>query len=172
MSNNPMIKKWSELKGMPVVSLAEGKKIGTWEDFYFEPATQIIYAFRVKTGLLSHKLLLVAQINTIGQDAVTIANETVLQNASSDEKLNSLPSGESLRDFKVMNMGGTLLGNVGNALIDLSASTAPRITDFELAGGLRERFSKRYETFPATQVQSYGKDVLVISEVEAQKLQS
>ncbi len=165
----PEIRKWSELHNMAVVSVHEGKKVGTCDDFYFEPGTRLIYALQVKTGLLGHKVLPAANISTFGPDAITIAGEEHLQSKHDDGKLATLPLGEILHSYKVMSAGGTVVGTLGDILIDVSTPTAPRVTEFELTRGLRERIGGKYETFRADEVVSYGHDVLVISDVEAQQ---
>jgi len=56
MDMSQSTRKWSELHGIAVVSIADGKKIGTCDDFYFDPSTQSVYALQVKTGLLGHEV--------------------------------------------------------------------------------------------------------------------
>jgi uncharacterized protein YrrD len=170
MDTSQPTRKWSELHGIAVVSLADGKKIGTCDDFYFDPVTQSVYALRVKTSLFGHKVLPVAYISTFGQDAITIASEEGLRSKSEDERVAALPSAQSLHSYKVMSASGTVVGTVGNVLLDTSTPTALKIAAFELARSLREHVSGRYPTFPATQVVRYGEDVLVISDEVVQSL--
>ena len=170
MDDTQTTRKWSELRGLAVVGLTEGKKVGTCDDFYFTPTTQNIHALSIKTGLLGHKVLLVTNIDAIGQDAITTAAEEGLQNESDDERIAALPLGQNLRSYKVMSASGTLIGTVGDILIDISTPRALRISAFELSGGLRERISGHYPTFFAAQVTSWGQDVLVIPDEVAQSL--
>ena len=171
MDNMPTTRKWSELRGLAVVTLAGGKKVGTCDDFYFVPSSQNIYALRVKTGLLARKGLLVANIEAVGQDAITTASEETLWNESEDEHIATLPPGQSLLSYKIMSASGTLVGSVGDMLIDTGSPKALRVSAFELSGGLRERISGNYPTFSAAQVTSYGQDVLIIPDEVAQSLQ-
>jgi uncharacterized protein YrrD len=171
MDNIQTTRKWSELQGLAVVTLTDGKKVGACDDFYFVPTTQNIYAFRIKTGLFGHKALLVTNINAIGQHAITIASEDALLSESEDEHLATLPLGQSLPSYKVMSASGTLVGTLGEVLIDISRPAAPLISAFELSGGLLERISGRYPTFSAAKVISYGQDVLIIPDEVAQTLQ-
>jgi len=163
-------RKWSELHGIAVISLADGKKIGTCDDFYFDPSTQSVYALQVKTSLFGHKVLPVSYLSTFGQDAITVASEEGLRSQSEDERVVALPSGQRLNAYKVMSTSGTLVGTVGNVLLDISTPTALKIAAFELARGLGERLGGRYPTFPASQVVRYGEDVLVISDEVVQSL--
>ena len=170
MENSQALRKWSALNGMAVVAIFNGKKIGTCDDFYFDVQTLRIYALRVKTGLLSHKVIPIDSVNTIGQDAITFSNEDVLRKESDDARLAKLLTGESLHKYRVMSVGGTLVGTLGDVLLDTSAPDGPRVAAFELSGGLREQLSRKYRTFAASQVVSYGHDVLVIPDEVAQSL--
>jgi uncharacterized protein YrrD len=82
----------------------------------------------------------------------------------------SVLTGESLRKYRVMSVGGTLIGTLGDVLLDTSTPNGPRVAAFELSGGLREQLSHKYPTFAASQVVSYGHDVLVIPDEVAQSL--
>jgi uncharacterized protein YrrD len=170
MENMEAMKKWSALRGIAVVSVSDGKKIGSCEDFYFEPQTQLVFGLRVKTGLLSHKVVPVASINAVGQNAITIPNEDVLHSESDLEGVANLLSGEGLKNYRVMSVGGTLVGTIGNVLLDTSTPNALRVAEFELSGGIREQLSGKYPTFAASQVASFGQDVLVIPDEVAQSL--
>jgi uncharacterized protein YrrD len=170
MENLEDLKKWSALRGMPVVTVSGGKRIGTCDDFYFEPKSGSVYALRVKTGLLSHTLVPVTSINAIGQDAITIPDEGVLREQSDAGGTATLLSAENLKNYKVMSEGGTLIGHIGTALLDISTANDLHVVAFELSGGIREKLSGKYPTFTASQVTSYGQDVLVIPEDVAQSL--
>ncbi len=170
MENLQALRKWSALRGIAVVALSNGKKIGSCDDFYFEPQTQSIFALQVKTGLLSHKVVPAASINTVGQDAITVPNEEVLRDVLDDARRATLLSGEGLRNYRVMSAGGTLVGTLGDALLDTSTPGALRVAAFEMSGGLREHISGKFPTFAASQVLNYGQDVLVIPDEVAQSL--
>jgi uncharacterized protein YrrD len=172
MDTSQSTRKWSELHGIAVISVADGKKIGTCDDFYFDPLTQSVYALQVKTSLFGHKVLPVSFLSTFGQDAITItiASEEGLRGKSEDERVATLVSGQSLHSSKVMSSSGTLVGTVGDVLLDTSTPTALKIAAFELTRNLRERLGGRHSTFPASQVVGYGEDVLVIPDEVVQSL--
>jgi uncharacterized protein YrrD len=170
MENTQTTRKWTELRGMAVVTLDDGKKVGTCDDFYFDLPTHRVYALRVRTGLLGHKVLPVSGINAIGQDAITTASGEELGDKLNDAQASNLASGQALLAYKIMSANGTLVGTIGNVLLDVSSPSAPGIAAIELAGGLRERLGGRYPSFPASMIQSYGHDVLVIPEELAQTL--
>ncbi|HVB25252.1 MAG TPA: PRC-barrel domain-containing protein [Ktedonobacteraceae bacterium] len=167
-------KKWSDLKGLAVVAIDNGSKIGTLEDFYFDPsvspAANSIRGFRVKTGMFSHRALPATAINAIGTDAVTIDNEDMLLHEKDEAEFATLPLGQSLLNYKVMSEGGTIIGTVGNVLLDITTPNLLRVYAFELSGGLRSRISGHYSTFYAQQVVRYGQDVLVIPDAVGSEL--
>jgi uncharacterized protein YrrD len=171
MNDNQANKKWSELYRMAVVTLADGKKVGTFDDFYFDPDTHTVYALRVKTGLFAHKALHVANLSGIGQDAITTKNEEMLQSESDDARLSSLPRGQNLLSYKVMSTSGNVIGTLGHVLLDISKPTALRIAAIELSGGLQERLGIRSSTLIPAQFLHYGHDVLVVPEEALQSPQ-
>jgi uncharacterized protein YrrD len=172
MENLQATKKWSDLNGLAVVALDNGKKVGSCDDFYFDLENSTIYALRVKTGMFSHKVLPVAAIHNIGQDAITTATEGKLLNEADDNHVASTAQGSKLLSYRIMSASGTVVGNVGNILLDVQTANALRIAAFELAGGILDRISGRYAEVPISQLLRYGEDVLVITDQAAQKLTS
>ena len=170
MQNNEISKKWSELQGIAIVTIDSGKKVGTLEDFFFEPQMNAVRAFFVKTGVFSHRALLVTSINGIGSDAVTFKDESMLINEKDDELIAKLPLGRTLLTYKVMSEGGTVVGSVGNIVLDVGVPANTRVTTFELTGGIRNKFSGHYPSFSSSQVVRYGQDVLVIPDAVALSL--
>ena len=162
MQNNETGKRWSELHNIAIVTIDSGKKVGTLEDFYFEPRTNSIYALYVKTGVFGHRALKSTSLNAIGTDAVTFADENNLIEEKADELLSTLPLGRALLTYRVLSEGGTVVGTVGNIVLDTSVPANLRVVAFELAGGIRNKLSGHYPTFSSTQVVRYGADVLVI----------
>lgn len=170
MQNSEYVRRWTDLRGLAVVIISEGRKAGSLEDFYFDPGTNEVYALRIKTGFFGYKALLSSFINSIGQDAITINTEEMLTEEKHDGRLPVLPLGESLLSYKVMSEKGNVVGNVGNVLLDTSRPVALHITAFELSGGLRDRLTGRYPTFSANEVVRYGEDVIVIIDQAAKRL--
>lgn len=171
MQNGESIRKWSDIKGLAVVIIDEGKKVGTVEDFYFDPQTSGVRALLIKTGFLGHRALLANAISAIGTDAITVSDESMLVEEKSDRQLPTLPFGQSLLSYRVLSEAGNVIGTVGNLLLDIGTPSALRVEAFELAGGLGARLTGHYPTFSVSRVVRYGQDVIVISNETAQALQ-
>ena len=167
-------KKWTDIQGLPAVAIDTGKKVGTLDDFYFDPQTGEIPAFLIKTSLFGRRALKASILNAIGVDALTFTEENALIKESDDDALQTKPSGKSLLNHRVLSEGGTLVGAIGNLLLDISSNppspSTARIAAFELTGGLRELFTGHYPTISADKVMRYGQDVIVISDAVAQSL--
>lgn len=170
MQNMEATKKWSELRGIALVTIESGKKEGTLDDFYFDPQTAALRALRVKTGLFGHRALLVSSINAIGVDAITFAKEDMLIDEKSDALLPNMPYGSELLNYKVLTEGGTVVGSVSDIILDVSYPTQLRIAAYELPGSLFGRLGGHHPMFAANQVVRYGRDVIVIPDAVAETL--
>ena len=106
-----MLRKWSDLNGTAVVILDDGKKVGTIDDFYFDPQTNQVPGLRVKTGLFGHKALMTNTVNGFGQDAITTASEDKLITEKENAELAALPHGTDLLSYKVMSQSGTVIAS-------------------------------------------------------------
>ena len=132
MNNNKFIRAWSDLYGLTVVTA--GKRLGTVENFYFEPETNAVRALRINTGILGYRELLASAIKAIELNTITIANEYMLVEEKTDGRLPAAISGQSLLSYKVMSEKGKLVGKVSNVLIDTSTPMTLRVVAFELGG--------------------------------------
>lgn len=156
------IKKWSDLRGLAVVTLESGAKVGNIEDFYFEPQSNMIRAFRVKTGLMSRKILASGIINGIGQNAVTIQDEGQLRNEKDENGLNQMVPAQALMSYRIMSAGGTVIGNIGEILLDITNPLEMRVDGYELSRNLLQHLGQQAKVFSSSQVNNYGQDVVVI----------
>ena len=159
MVNEPNVRKWNELRGLAVIALDTGEKLGTVEDFYFESETNAVRGFRVKTSLFSSKALPTSTISSIGRDAIVTQNAEMVIDESHDSRLKTMPLGSSLLSYKIMAENGTIVGTVGNVLINTVPPNALRVVGFELSGNLGERITSHYQTFSSNDVTRYGQDL-------------
>jgi uncharacterized protein YrrD len=172
MQNEAIIKKWSDLQGLAAITLDNGKKVGTIDNFYFDPETHVILAFLIKTGIFGQRVILTKDLTNVGTDALTFADENALVKESHDDALKLAPLGKDLLSYRILSEGGTVIGTIGNISLDVSIPATIRLVGYELAGGLRAHISGHYPSFAADQIIRYGKDVLVISDSLAQSLQA
>ena len=170
MQNTEMTKKWSELRGIALVTIETGKKEGTLDDLYFDPQTTGVRALRIKTGLFGHRALLVSSINAIGTDAITFAKEDMLIDEKDDALLSNMPFGSTLLSYKILTEGGNVVGTVSDFILEVSNPSQLHIVSYELPGNLFGRLGGHRPSFMATQVIRYGRDVMVIPDAVAESL--
>lgn len=170
MLNDPHVRKWNALRGLAVVALDTGEKLGTVEDFYFESQTNAVRGFRVKTGLFNSKALPTSTISSIGRDAIVTQNAEMVIDENHDSRLKTMPLGSTLLSYKIMGENGTVVGSVGNVLINTVPPNALRVVGFELSSNLGERITGHYQTFSSNEVTRYGQDVIVILDQVARGL--
>ncbi|HEV2656414.1 MAG TPA: PRC-barrel domain-containing protein [Ktedonobacteraceae bacterium] len=171
MQNTTATRRWSELKGLAVVTINTGQKAGTIDDFYFNSQGNSVPALRIKTSLIGHRVLLSGNINAIGVDAVTFVDPEHLIKENDDELLKTLPVGSTVLSYRVLSQGGTVIGTIGNIVLDISVPAALKVVAFELSAGIRARISGHYPTFDAAQVVQYGRDVIVVPDAIGEALQ-
>ncbi|TAK32498.1 MAG: hypothetical protein EPO21_15105 [Chloroflexota bacterium] len=128
----------TELRGRAVVSLQEAKKVGSVADVYFRPESGEIAGLSVSTGgLAAHlpggagdrKLVSESDVKAIGQDAVTIRDQSVLSRPEQMAELRQLPSADRVIGLKVVTEGGKLVGKVADIFLD---PTARRVVNYRV----------------------------------------
>jgi len=121
------------MQGMPVVALDTTLTVGIIEDFYFEPDTNAVRAFRVKRGILGFRAVPANAIAGIERDRVTVANDQMVIEEDHDRRLSQLPFGHELFSYKVVSESGAVLGTIGNILFDTQPPVALHIAAYEIA---------------------------------------
>jgi sporulation protein YlmC with PRC-barrel domain len=151
------------LKGLAVVSIADGRKLGTVHEVYVEPATRQVVSFGLRQagGLLhaaSGPPLVVdtGNVHALGSDALTVADASALREAAGGGHP-GVVSGEDLTKRKVVTEGGTYVGQVVS--VELDPATF-RLTAIEVSPG----FFRSNKQIPDAQVISLGADVVVVSD--------
>ncbi len=103
--------KLSALKGMPVVSLGDGTKVGAVRDALVDTAALRVVAL-VLEGSSGASRLPFAAVRRIGADAVMVERVELTQGATGQATTEQLRSLEELGGLKVVDGAGTYLGDV------------------------------------------------------------
>ena len=157
------IRKWSELRGLPVVIPSQGRNTGTVEDFYYKLEVNSIYALRVKSSTFGdgYRILSASAIRSIERDAVTVASDNMLIPEANSGHLLELPTGSSLLSRLVKNEDGDEVGRVGSVLVATDPPVALRIAAYQLENGRQ---------FSANEVTNYDGNVIYILNKAASRL--
>ena len=149
------------LKGIATVSIAKGEKVGAVEDIVVDTQERRVAAFKIESGGLmrkDHCYVPFGAVQSIGDDAIMIPDETVLTQSYGDRASGYLTLGK-LGDIRVVTDTGTVIGHVTTVHFDPSAG---QITEFEVGkGGIGGVFSS-HTLIGAGNVTSIGEDIMVV----------
>ena len=151
------------VKGLAVVSIADGAKVGTIDGAFLDPATKRVVGFSLASGggLLGGgepaMTIDVDEIHSLGPDAMTVDSAAAARGAQTTAAAASLVDLDELTKRKVLTEGGTLVGGVVSA--DFDEKTF-RLTQIEASPG----FFKTNKHIPIDQVTSIGNDIVVVAD--------
>ena len=152
------MKKSADILRLPVISISEGKQVGTVKDLVIDASQGAVVALVVDDGswYLGAKVLPFNAITGLGESAVT------LEAASIMILVTTLPRLEQLMSAGVKVIGARTLtrsGHMGGKVVEISIDESGRITSCEVEETIVERIQ-----IPFQQIVTFGKDVLIISE--------
>lgn len=115
-----MLKKYSEVLGLPVISARDGLKIGTLKDIVFSKDNKGILAFLMEKGSYAVKgsVILPSNLLSLGNDAIIVDNPMNLMEYRRFKKLYDIHDKNNLRGLKIFTHSGEDLGVVQDILFD------------------------------------------------------
>ena len=105
------------IKDMPVVSMADGTKIGNVQELMFDTGQLRLAALLLSAGG-SKALLPFAAVRSFGNDVITVENVSATQGTEGNAAADTFRSLKDLIGLRVINGEGTWLGDVRD--IDLA----------------------------------------------------
>lgn len=105
------------LKGMPVVSMADGAKIGTVKDVLFDPS-ELRAAGLVLVMAGGESLLPFGSVRSIGADAIMVETTTTSSGVAMQGDVEDLSRLAELVGLPILSGEGTHLGQVTDVAID------------------------------------------------------
>ena len=151
-----------QLKGLTVVSIADGEKLGAIDQVYVDPANKQVVGFALRHGggLLSPDagapdLIDVDDVHALGPDAVTLSGKQAIRGDQTRARLDQLMEVDDLTRLKAVTEGGTAVGGVASVEID---DRSFRLQQIEVSPG----FFRSNKHVPIEQVISIGHDLVVV----------
>jgi uncharacterized protein YrrD len=149
------------LKGIAVVSIARGEKVGAVDDVVIDTQERRIGALRIGSGGLLRKdrhYVPFEAVRSIGTDAVMIDDEAALQQSYAT-RTSGYHSLDNISGLRVVTDGGTYLGNI--ATIHFNESDG-NLTDFEIGqSGIGGLFGSS-KIVGASTIISIGHDIMIV----------
>lgn len=171
----------SRIRGMSVVGIAEARTLGTVAHVYLDAGLQRVVVFGVHPrdddavpilGALEPSdvpavglppllaRLPIEAIRSIGEDAVTVTDASVLQPAGSSENDGGLVAIDALEGLPVVTAAGADVGRVDGVAFD---PITFGVTEIEVVHGLIRRRSR----LPIALLRRYAGDELVVDDAAA-----
>lgn len=152
------MKKSADILRLPVISISEGKQIGTVKDLVIDASLGAVVALVVDDGswYLGARVLPFNSITGLGESAVTVEGTANLM------PVTAIPRLEQLMSAGVKVVGTRTLtksGHMGGKVVEISVDETGRIISCEVEENIGERL-----LIPVQQIVTFGKDVLIISE--------
>ncbi|MGH2560875.1 MAG: PRC-barrel domain-containing protein [Thermomicrobiales bacterium] len=151
-----------DLKGLTVVSIAEGDKVGLINRIYLDPQSRKIGGLSVEPGgsLLepdSRKLIDIDDIHSLGPDALTLADKDAVCGDQTNERWMELVDLDDVVKEKVVTEGGEYVGQV--TTIQFESSTWS-LTGVEVSPG----FFRDNKMIGNEDVTTIGPELVIVSD--------
>ena len=149
------------LKGLAVVTLTGGEKLGRVDDVVFNPSTGRVTGFFVdRGGMFSKtKFLPAGDVRGLGDDAMTTDSEAALLDGPS--AMTGEIAAKTIENLPVLNPAGTVMGKVSDIAVDTQALTVPYLV---LSTGLVGNVLHGKPHLPTSFIQTVGADSVIVSE--------
>ena len=152
------MKKSADILRLPVISISEGKQIGTVKDLVIDASQGAVVALVIDDGswYLGAKLLTFNAITGLGESAVTVEAANILL------PVTAIPRLEQLMSAGVKVIGTRTLtrsGHMGGKVVEISIDETGHISFCEVEENIGERIQ-----IPTQQIVTFGKDVLIVSD--------
>lgn len=147
------------LKGLAIVSIAEGTKLGRVEDVLVDPQTWGVAALLV-SGDGQTFVIPFEKIAHIGVDAVTVESSQVTQIESAGDAISGLPGLGQLTRLKVVDEAGTLVGMVAG--IDIDGTTGRVLSLLVHKGGVMG-IGRTATTLGVEAIRGVGADLITVA---------
>jgi uncharacterized protein YrrD len=144
--------------GLPIISLAEGLRVGEVRDVVFDPDHRTIAALVVSeaTWRQDAELIPLEHVRSFGRDAVTMQSLAGLVKARGQPQLQKLlTSGVKLDGLLVMTEGGNYLGILDEILVGPKGE----MIAYEISVGFAEDVNHGKCLLPADEAVTVGHDV-------------
>lgn len=150
------------LKGIAVVSIEDGEKLGTVDDMLFNLEARRLIGFRMaRTGFLRGDRGLVAMddVESVGTDAIMVRNRSQLRDEQHERDFADRPGLDKLTSLRVVTEHGGYIGGLATVEFDPQSGA---LTELGVsAGGLRSVLGGT-NRIPASDIVSIGTDVVVV----------
>jgi uncharacterized protein YrrD len=155
--------KGSRVVGLKILTLNEGKEVGQVKDILYSDHDHKVLGVLLKTaGVLSDGLIIrVEKIHSIGDDALIIENEEVIEKiASLPEEIANIATGDNfLTKAKIVTESGQELGKISDIHFD---AISGQVEEMEVTGGVFETIESGKKRIKPENILTIGPDAIIV----------
>ncbi|MHB8062748.1 MAG: PRC-barrel domain-containing protein [Ruminiclostridium sp.] len=158
-----MLKKYSNVLGLPVISATDGMKIGTLKDVAFCKDNKGILGFILEKGshAIKGNVILLRDVLSLGNDALIIDNPNCLLEYRKFRKTCELQEDIQLRGLKIYTHSGEDIGMVQDILFDYKTG---KVEGVQVSDGLVQDLLRGRNILPFLGKVEIGNNILVENE--------
>jgi len=157
------MKKSRRLISLSVISLEEGRQIGTVKGLVVDPAGKKVAALIIeqKGWFKEQRFIPYHKIHSVGSDAITIEKSSYVEKASNlSEIVKLLKDRVEITGSKIVAENGSVLGFVDEYYIDLATGA---IVGLEFSGNLIDSVIKGRAFLDISHVRTLGKEIIIVT---------
>lgn len=156
--------------GRPVIEISSGERIGVVSDVLFNEDNSVCSLVVDRDGLLSGKgKIQICNVHSVGEDAVTIESNELIDPPNEEEDNGCLLSGDyAFVGKELFTEEGTVLGVVADVYIE---EDSDNIVGYEVSDGLIADLVSGRKWLPFEQTVQIGDRIIVKADSELSELQ-
>jgi sporulation protein YlmC with PRC-barrel domain len=149
----------AKLRTMAIVSVTEGSKLGYVDDVLFDAPALRVAALRAR-GDGQEFVVPFDRVRSVGADAVTVESSAVAQLANPGGAVSGLVGLERIKQLKVVDDAGTLLGTIQQIVIDPPSG---RVTSLRVHRGGVLGLGGTTTTIDVRAIHSVGGEIMTVA---------
>lgn len=153
--------RYSEVIGLPVLCVEDGKRIGVISDILFSPETREAKAFLLehKGCLPGRQVVLMRDVASLGRDAVIVEDSSCIHRLKDAARSEKLDRRVRVNGMKVFTRSGSDLGTVKDVLFDYKTGM---IEGVEVSDGLLQDLVQGRSLLPLFGKVEFGEDSILV----------
>jgi sporulation protein YlmC with PRC-barrel domain len=155
----------TSLLGRTLLDLENGRRLGRLDNLVLTRDHRFVAGYVVQDPSVTLPPVYPARGATIGEDAIVLPAAS-LQNVA-PESFQGMPLARRLLGMPLVTVGGKAVGKVADVRFD--PETMAVFLQVDEVGNLLQRLLGRATTIPVTSIQTFGQDVLIVTDAAARQ---
>ena len=163
------MERYSEVLGLPVICVEDGKKVGVVKNIIFCPKRKKLLAFLLecKSYELNKKVVLQEDIINLGKDAVIIKDLSSLQTLRKAKNTDEFTEKGEVIGLRVYSKAGDDMGVVKDVIFDYKSWT---IDGVEISDGLIQDIVKGRSVLPLLGKVEFGESIILVDKEAVEEM--